>query len=451
MTSDFLSRFKFLSGRTKNILKHIGWSFIFKIGSVVSNFLIVPLTIDYLNTENYGVWLTISSFVSWFSFFDVGLGHGLRNKFAEAKSVGNDILARAYVSCAYFTIGIVALGLMLLFLVVSSFVDWSLVFNTGENLNEVLQTLMLIIFSFFCIQLVLKLITSVYLADQNHSINVKIEFLTRILSLFLIWVLLRVDVSSFLLYGILFSALPVLILLGLNFFAFSKKYEIYKPTISLFQVKYLKEITGIGLNFFIIQIGVLVLFSTDNFIITKIFGPSEVVPYNVAQKYFSIVFMSYSILVAPYWSAITEAYAKKEYDWIKNSIGKLQKIWFGVPVVLFIMVIFSNWFYNIWVGDTINVSMGLSASMALFTLLMTFQAIYVQFLNGISKMRLQLYVSLFSLVMNIPLSIYFGKTLNWGLSGVMLATCVSLLIACIIYPIQYFKIINNKAKGLWNK
>lgn len=65
---DIYKRIGAKSIRTQNILKHIGWSFIFKIGSIIANFLLVPLTINYLDTENYGIWLTLTSFISWFSF-----------------------------------------------------------------------------------------------------------------------------------------------------------------------------------------------------------------------------------------------------------------------------------------------------------------------------------------------------------------------------------------------
>lgn len=34
-----------------------------------ANFLLVLLPIVYLDTINYGIWLTLSSFIAWFSFF----------------------------------------------------------------------------------------------------------------------------------------------------------------------------------------------------------------------------------------------------------------------------------------------------------------------------------------------------------------------------------------------
>lgn len=439
------------SDRTKNIAKHIGWSLFYKIGSIVANFLLVPLTINYLDTENYGNWLTLSSFIGWFSFFDIGLGNGLRNKFAEAKALGNYKEAQALVSTAYFTIGSISLFIVIVFFGINQFIDWSQLFNTNKSLQGELSLLLPIIFAFFGLQLVLKLITSIYQADQNHSIQGKIQFIGQALSLLAIWALTKTNHSSLLLFGSIFSALPVLILIGLNFFAFKTTFKTFKPKISLWKKEYLKEITGLGFKFFVVQIAAMVLFTTDNFIISKLFGPEEVVPYNIAFKYFSLVTMAYTIIITPYWSSFTEAYAKKDFAWIKKSVSNIQKIWLLIPICLIVMVFSADWFYQFWIGDKVKVPLILSMAMAFFVAFLTFNMIYVFFINGIGKIKLQLIASLISMTINIPLSIYFGKYLGWGSTGVILATCFSLLYCVVLWPIQYYKLINNRAKGIWNK
>ncbi|WP_165750054.1 lipopolysaccharide biosynthesis protein [Cellulophaga sp. Z1A5H] len=439
------------SSRTQNIAKHIGWSTLFKGGSILANFLLVPITIDYLDQENYGVWLTLSSFISWFSFFDIGLGNGLRNKFAEAKAIGDMKLAKAYVSSAYYTITFISLILVVLFLIANTYIDWTNVFNTDVSLQKDLSILMPVIVGFFGLQLVSKLITTIYTADQNHSLQGKIDFFTKLLSLIVVWFLTKTNDSSLLIFGIVFSVLPVIILIGLNFFAFSTKYKDYKPSIKLWKKEHIKDIMSVGISFFIIQIAAIVLFSTDNFIIIKLFGPTEVVPYNLAYKYYSILVMGYSIIIAPYWSSFTEAYTKGDLDWIKKSVKNIQKIWLLIPLGLIIMLILSKWFFKIWVGEEIKISLELSLAMILFVILMTYNMIFVNFINGTGKVKLQLITALISMTINIPLSILFVKVFHWGLSGVVLATCVSLGYSVILRPIQYKKIINKTATGIWNK
>tara|TARA_B110000027_G_scaffold91214_1_gene96468 strand:+ start:1447 stop:2805 length:1359 start_codon:yes stop_codon:yes gene_type:complete len=437
------------SFRTKNIVKHIGSSFFLKAGSILANFMIIPLSIDYLDTENFGVWLTISSFISWFSFFDIGLGNGLRNKFTESIANNDFESAKGFVSTAYYTIGAISLLIFLVFFVVNQHIDWSTVFNTSTNDN--LSVLLLIIFSFFCIQLVSNLIISIYQADQHHSIQNYFQFIVQITSLLLVWLLTKTEGSSLLLFGSIYSALPLVIIIFLNIFSFQTKYKEFKPKLSYWRKDYLMEITGLGFKFFIIQIAAIILFSTDNFIITKLFGPEEVVPYNLAYKYFSIVIIIFSVIVTPFWSSFTEAYEKKDFNWIKKSVNNIQKIWLLLVLFTFLMLIISNWFYYIWVGDKVLVPINLSISMALFVLLTTFNMVYVNFINGVGKLKLQLITAIISMIINIPLSIYFSKYLEWGVSGVILATCFCSLYSVILKPMQYYKIINKKAKGIWNR
>ncbi len=439
------------SSRTKNIARHIGWSLVFKGGSILANFMMVPLAINYLSTEKYGIWLTLTSFIGWFSIFDIGLGNGLRNKFAEAKAVNDVEKAKGMVSTAYFTIGVMSMALFLLFFLANFFIDWTKVFNTSDSLRQELGVLMPLVFGFFALQLIAKLITSVYLADQSHSIQDRVQFFTQTSILLAIWLITKTGGSTLLLFGTLFSALPVLVLVALNFIAFNGRFKAFKPEYKTVSRNYFKDITGLGSRFFVVQTAAMVMFTTDSFIISQLFSPREVVPYNVAFKYFSIATMAYTILITPFWSSFTEAYAKKDFDWIKKTVTNIQKIWLLVPLALIVMVVSANWFYKIWVGGTVQVPILLTITMAVFVAMTTYNMVYVNFINGVGKIKIQLITSIISMLINIPISIVFAKYFNWGITGVMLATCFCMSYGVVLRPVQYFMIINNRAKGIWNK
>lgn len=453
--NDFLR--KLLSGvmdssiRTKNIIQHIGWSFTYKAGSALANFLSVPLAINYLGIENYGVWLVLSSVLIWFAVFDIGLGNGLRNKLAEARALGDDQVGQGIVSTAYYTVGMIGVLLTVSLFTLNLFLDLSLVLDTAPELNEELSLLIPAIIGFFGIQLVAKLIINIFQADQHHSIHSRVQFLSQILSLGTIWLLTKTEGHSLFIFGSLYSAMPVIILIVLNVVAFGGRFQTLRPKFSLYDKRYLGEISGVGLNFFVIQIATVILFSTDNVIITQLFGPSDVVPYNVALKYFSIVTMGYSTLVAPYWSSFTEAHIQRDKGWIKQSVSSVQRIWFLVPLVLIIMTLVSDQFYDLWLGGQVQVPMHLSIVMAVFVALITFTMIYTYFINGVGKIKLQLFDSIVSMIINVPLSVLFGFYLGWGTAGIMAATCVSLGYAAVLRPIQYYKLVNGTARGIWNK
>jgi len=446
-----LAKLGIQSSRTKNITKHVLLSAIYKGGSIIANFLLVPLSLKFLDTENYGVWLILSSFIAWFSFFDIGLGNGLRNKFAEARAKNDTELAKGYVSTAYYSIGLICLAFIVIFSSISFLVDWTSIFNTSIKLKEQLGLLMPIVFACFGLQLLLRLITSIYIGDQDHSMQGKIGFLTAVGSLFLVWVLTLTSESSLLLFGIVFTTLPVAIFLFLNFYAFAGKYKVYRPSLNSWKRIYFKEIFGLGLNFFIIQIAILVLFSTDNFIITQLFNPDAVVPYNLAFKYMSIASMVFTIILTPYWSSITDAYTKGELDWIKNAMKNLMKFTAGIIGLIIVLIVISPWFYPLWVKDMVEIPMFLTICMGIYFAVLCTYSPFIFFMNGISKIRLQMYSFAAGALINIPLSIFLVKYTSLGVEGVIIATILCIFPNVILAPMQYLKLINKKAKGIWNK
>lgn len=89
-----------LSGnkRSIQIKKNILFSLFIRVGSILCSLVLVPLTIDFVNPVQYGIWLTISSIIAWMSFFDIGFTNGLRNKLAEAFAISNFDIAKVYIS-----------------------------------------------------------------------------------------------------------------------------------------------------------------------------------------------------------------------------------------------------------------------------------------------------------------------------------------------------------------
>ena len=64
----------------KNVFISLGIRFI----DILTGLILVPVSLNYLDPQRYGIWLTIESIVGWFILFDIGLGNGLKDKFAEA-------------------------------------------------------------------------------------------------------------------------------------------------------------------------------------------------------------------------------------------------------------------------------------------------------------------------------------------------------------------------------
>lgn len=434
--------------RTKKAAKNILASILFKGGSILTSLILVPLTLSYLNSYEYGVWLTLSSILSWIYILDIGLGNGLRNKLTEALALNNLQLAKIYVSTTFFALTFLIFFIYVLFLVIDQWIDWNIILNVDPNKVPNLNSIVVIVFAFFCVSFILKTIGNIYMAYQQSAVNDLLLLLGNIISLVLIYICTLFIPGSLEKVAILFSAAPVIVFLFAVPITFLKYKEI-RPSFVFVQPKYLKQLMSLGGQFFIIQISCLIIFMTSNIIISQLFGPEQVTPYNIAFKYFSVMNIGFTIVLSPLWSAVTEAYTMKDMDWIRDIVKKTILIWGLFVILTVVMLILSATVYRLWVGDNVSIPIGLSIVCGVYVTISNWNNIFAYMLNGLGKIRLQLYCSIVAGILFFPLAYYLGHKI--GTAGVMVAMCCCLFIASVYAPVQFWKIISNRATGIWIK
>ena len=421
-----------------------------KGSGMLISLLLVPLTIDYLSKEVYGTWLTISSVVTMLAFLDIGIGNGLRNKFSEAITKKDTALARTYVSTAYFIFGTIQTIFIFIFIITFRFIPWQRIFNTSIN-TEQLQQIVLITVVSIAIKLVLDILSYILLALQESGRVGLIGLISNILTLTGTYVLTRFTSGNLTYLASVTVVLPIVVLIISGFILYKNHLNIYRPSLSLIDIKQAKSLLSLGYKFFFIQIAGFILFYTDNLIITQLFGPSEVTTYNIAFRYFNSINTIFMIATTPYWSAFTEASVRGDTNWMTKTYNYLQKLWIVLAILVVSMTLVAKYIYAIWIGDRVIIPEILSIVMGLNAVTICWNNVTTIVTNGLGKMKIQLYCALIAALLNIPLAIYFGKALNWGSTGVILASCVSLWPASILGSIQAKKLIKRTANGIWNK
>ncbi|HLN53758.1 MAG TPA: oligosaccharide flippase family protein [Lentimicrobium sp.] len=437
--------------RSVKARKNILISFFIKGISIVLGFIMVPLLLNFLGTVEYGIWITLTSIISWISYFDIGLGNGLRNKFAESLAKQDHMLAKIYVSTTYAALTLIFCIFFLIFMFVSPLIDWSVALNAPKEMAHELDILIKLTVGFFLLRFILKLISIIIMADQRPAVSNTFEPLGNAVSLIGILLLLHFTKPSLINLGIVLGVSPVLVLIIISVYFFNQEYKIYKPSIKHINFQYFKDLAGLGFQFFIIQVTIVIILSTNNIIITQIVGPEAVTSYNIAFRYFGLISMGFVIIANTYWSAFTEAYIKNDIEWIKKITRALIRIFIGIIALLFFMLIFSDEFYRLWVGEKVRVPFMLSLYSALFVLISVWASIFTYFINGTGKIKVQLYTTVISALISIPVSIYLAKTMNMGASGVVLGSCLAYIPHALISPIQYLKIITKKDRGIWGR
>ena len=437
--------------RSVKARKNIIASFVIKGISILIGFVFVRLLYNQLGAVEYGIWLTLTSLISMVIYFDIGLGNGLRNRFAEALAKNENDKAKVYVSTTYAGFSIIFGTIFLLFLIVNPFLSWSSILKAPLELEQQLSVLAVFVVGFFFLRFALQLVTVLLMADQRTALSSVFDPASNLLALILTILVILFAKPTLLNLGIIIAAAPVVLLGVASIYFFTHDYKLYRPDFKFIDFKYFKDLANLGVRFFIIQITVVIIMSTNSIIITQIVGPEAVSHYGIANKYFGIAMMLFVIVTNTYWSAFTEAYVKKEFAWIKKVNRNMVMGWAGVLMGLVIMLIFAKDFYRLWIGKDAGIPFMLSAMMALFNAVYIWYIIFIYFINATGKITLQLYISVVVAIFNIPLSIFLAGPMGMGAAGVVLGSALTYLPGAIIAPFQYYKIVNQKDTGIWGK
>jgi len=334
-----IDRIRNSNQRSLRAYKNLSVSFFAKIVSLAITFVVVPITLNYVGKAEYGVWLTISSIITWFSFFDIGLGNGLRNKLAVAIAQNDITTARIFISSAYFLISAISVVMFVLFFVFASLVSWNDILNTHFLTNELLYRIVLIVFFFFCLSFSMKTISSILEALQFYAIKDIISVSTQVLGLMAILVLVNNTEGSLLCLSIVYGSQTAIGLFVASVVLFSGKLKHLRPSLATIKIKNSIPLINLGVWFFLNQILYMITTQISLFIVVQLFGPEDVTVFNMAKNYMSISTMLFIMILTPFLSAFTEAYTKGDYEWIHSTMRKIMLSFAGAIVITVLMVI----------------------------------------------------------------------------------------------------------------
>jgi len=330
------------------------------------------------------------------------------------------------------------------------YISWYKVFNAPKELNKELSRLMQVVFILFAMRFTLQLINPILAAHQKTALTQFNNFLSSTFALLSIFLMTKLIKGSLFALGFAYSIYPVIVYLAVSLYWFLGKFKYISPNFHLFKKKHLKSVFNLGIIFLINQIAVIVLSTTSNIIISHISGPEKVTPYAITHRYFFLISTIFSMLTTPLWPAFTDAYTKRDYNWINRIVKKFNNLWLLSCLLVFIMLIMSPIFFRLWIGDKVEIPFLLSFLMAFYVIIMTYVSVYSSFLCGVSKIGLATLTSLISSVLYIPLALLFSKTLCLGFYGVVVASIAVVTPNIYTHPTQFKKLIANKATGIWN-
>lgn len=426
----------------KRIVKNIGVSMMMKPVSMLLSFVYTPLALSFLGQEKYGVWAIILNIISWINYFDIGIGNGLRNKLTEAIAKDEKEQAHTYVSTAYLGTILISTIFCIVITLFWNVFDLSAFFNLNLP-DENTDSIVFISILFVCINFVLSLSKTSAYAIQQPSIISVVGVIDQTLQIGIVLGISYIMDSNLLSIALMYGVITLLGNIIIYFFV-TRKRKYLIPQKQYINMTYMKPLLSLGLGFFALQICSLVLNTTDNLLISNLYGSAEVTPYNMVYKFFYIAVQVHAIVIMPMWSAYTEAATRKDIVWIKKTMKKINALTAIMSVCVVIGIFFFEPFAGLWLGTRLEYGRPLVVIVAIYMIAQMFGNNYSAFLCGVGHIKVPTVISSIGALFNIPLSVFFAQTCGMRLSGVILGSLFVMTISVVVLPIVTRNWLKNK-------
>lgn len=417
--------------------------------SGLSLFVSIPLLIKYFGETNYGLWVLVFALFQWVFSMDFGLASVLKTKIPVLIQENKIDEIKNYIKSTYKLTIVISCFIFIGFFVLVNLINLKSFLKIPEFTTEFVKNLFLINVFLFCLNFILNVQKSLFVAflkgkysEQSIAVN-QILFLLVLISI--IYFTPNLNNEQKLIWISLANGIVSLIINGF--------YTIYFFYLEKLNLKsnlenkngFLRELIGLGLKYMIIQIGLLFVFTIDNYLLSNVFGPKEIVPYEIVNKLFQLPMMIIFAVLSPLWSMFAKDYGDKNYFALLSKFKKFNINFLGILFIIVLLGLSCPFIISIWIHDKIIIPDNLILYISLVTALRIFVSFYSFFLYGVEKINNYIIILVISVVIKIPLTYYFIH-LDFGINSVILSTLFIMILWIIFIPLECYKILSKIKK-----
>ncbi len=412
---------------------------ILKLIGICINYIYISVLLNYLGESEYGIWIIIVTITSWLSFFDVGLGNGLRNKLTEAIERNDN--QTVLVSSTYHIV-IKLMSLVCVFgVILAYFINWKIIFKTDFDETNIKYAIIISVV-FMAVNIVFSLCKSICFALQKSSLASSSGVLAQIINFISFLIIRKYTHVSILKLALIYGISEFIIYLGMTLYII-----IHHPNLKP-QKKYAnkeceKELLVIGSRFLILQLCALVLYSTDSFIISCLYSAKSVTPYSMVIKIYTLVINLFAAFVVPLWSAVTKEKMNKRWDIVEKYEKIIVFLMIPIIIIVFLLILNFRTVSFIWLKKELVYSNLLIFLGGIYCVLSIWCNSFATLANGLGILNKPMIVAIIQAVLNIPLSLLFAYVFDMKESGVLLGTISVMIIGSIIVPYEVYSSIKK--------
>lgn len=318
---------------------------------IICQLLQVPLVITTLGSEAFGLWVTMTSFISLLQFADLGLGIGVQNRLTEKLTQGEFDGARTLFNSVFVFLTAIGLSLGAVLTFVMLQLDLPALFQLHDPATiRDAPAAALGLGWVFCVGFPLGLAQRLAFARQEGWMFNLTQAAGSVGTLAVVawgthaqWNLGLLVVAA---QGTLLLPTAVLLVVQLL------QLRWHNRPFSAVSFGSVRELLGVGAFFSVQQIVSTVMFSLPQVIIAASLGAAAVTPYNLVQRLFNLFAIAQNAFLLPLWPAYAEARIRGEFDWMRQALRRsFQATAFACIAPMLMCACFAPRIIGLWVGD----------------------------------------------------------------------------------------------------
>lgn len=418
-----------------------------KVVRMVTQTLIVGLSVRFLGAETYGVWLTAVAALGWLSWGQAGLAPGLVNALAAAEGEERRADQGIYFSTALAVITVIVLAMLL---ASQTLIQWGgpwfgSFLTPGSagamgalNWTEFLQVALVLAL----LRIPLGLVESAFIGLQFIHILRLFDMAGQGLCVVAAFALVHgaTPEATYLLGIGLATECGVL---AAAFYLVTRLRPELKPSLSKVKLRTSGPMFNLSFGYLIVQVTGYLVAHAGTLILAGNKGAVSVPVFAMTWQLYQMASGVWMMVMTGLWGALGEARVRGDWAWIRKAVYRLI---FGAMVLSvafsLTLAVAGPWIVQHWSGGEVNGDPVFFAIMAANCSAFTWAVIHAQVLSALNLVWKQIWASLANGVLVVVLA--FALIPHFGVTGL----AVALFGACVfstawVYPMMLSKVLER--------
>ncbi|MEV0724394.1 oligosaccharide flippase family protein [Micromonospora purpureochromogenes] len=378
---------------------------------------LVPVTLAYLGTELYGLWMAVVALTGMVAFADLGLGNGLMTKLAPCYSSGDTDRARRYISSAYLALTVVATVLCGTLWLLAPLLPWSSMFNVAAPAMESeARAMALVCLTAFIANVPLSLVIRVQYAYQEVARSNLWQAAGSAAALPLTVCAVRAELPPIAVVAATVVG-PLLTNIVNSVWLYGWRRRDLAPSLRMVDRGAASVLLRLSGMFLVLTVVTSIASNADALVVAQALGLEDTTAYAVPARVCTLLGFLVTLLNIPFWSAAGDALARSDIAWVSRLTRRMSLLSVGtVGSAAGVLVLAGEDVLAVLVNGPFHTDHWLMGGLAAWWVLLAAISPRLMVQNAAGVIRPQLVGWLLYLVVSVPMKWYGAR--HWGLAAV---------------------------------